>query len=124
MKAFIFSLSIIIAITAFTVASGLYVKSVTDRLLALEKRFPEKEDGESSPSSVITESEELLNSSYEILTAISHTRLPNNVKTSLEHLISCYRHGTYADYMAARENYVEALRSLRQSEIPSLKGII
>ena len=43
MKAFIFSLSIIIVITAFTVASGLYVKSVTDQLLALEKRFPEKD---------------------------------------------------------------------------------
>lgn len=124
MKAFIFSLSIIIAMTALTVTSGLYVKDVTDRLLALEKQFPEKKDGESSPSSVITESEELLNSSYEILSAISHTRLPNNVKTSLEHLVSCYRHGTYADYMAARESYVEALRSLRQSEIPSLKGII
>ncbi|MBQ7780013.1 MAG: hypothetical protein IJ404_05910 [Clostridia bacterium] len=124
MKAFIFSLSIIIAITALTVASGLYVKDVTDRLLELEKQFPEKEDGESSPSSVITESEELLNSSYEILSAISHTRLPNNIKTSLEHLVSCYSHGTYADYMAARESYVEALRSLRQSEIPSLKRII
>lgn len=124
MKAFIFSLSIIIVITAFTVASGLYVKSVTDRLLSLEKQFPEKEDGESSPSSVITESEELLSSSYDILTAVSHTRLPNNVKTSLEHLISCYRHGTYADYMAARKSYVEALRALRQSELPSLRGII
>ena len=88
MKAFIFSLSIIIVITAFTVASGPYVKSVTDRLLSLEKQFPEKEDGESSPSSVITESEELLSSSYDMLTAVSHTRLPNNVKTSLEHLIS------------------------------------
>ena len=124
MKAFIFSLSIIIVITAFTVANGLYVKSVTDRLLSLEKEFPEKEDGESSPSSVITESEELLSSSYDILTAVSHTRLPNNVKTSLEHLISCYRHGTYADYMAARKSYVEALRALRQSELPSLRGII
>ncbi len=124
MKAFIFSLSIIVAITALTVVSGLYVKNVTDRLIALEKRFPEKEDGESSPSAVIAKSEELLNSSYSILTAVSHTRLPNNVKTSLEHLISCYLHGTYADYMSARESYVEALRSLRQAEVPSLKGII
>ena len=124
MKAFVFSLSIIIAISALTVASGLYVKNVTDRLLALEKQFPQKEDGESSPSPVITESEELFNSSYEMLTAISHTKLPNNVKTALEHLVSCYLHGTYADYMAARESYVEALRSLRQTELPSFKGII
>ncbi|MBQ8253896.1 MAG: hypothetical protein IJY94_00135 [Clostridia bacterium] len=124
MKAFIFSLSIILAITALTVVSGLYVKNVTDRLLELEKQFPLKEDGESSPSSVITESEELFSSSYNLLTAISHTRLPNNVKTSLEHLVSCYRHGTYADYMAARESYVEALRSLRQAELPSFRGII
>ncbi len=124
MKAFVFSLSIILAITTLTVVSGLYVKNVTDRLLELEKRFPEKEDGESSPSSVITESEELFNSSYGILTAVSHTKLPNNVKTSLEHLVSCYLHGTYADYMAARESYVEALRSLRQTELPSFKGII
>ncbi len=124
MKAFIFSVSVILVITALSVVSGLYVKNMTDRLLELEKQFPEKEDRESSPSSVMTESEELFNSSYEILTAISHTRLSNNVKTSLEHLISCYRHGTYADYMAARESYVEALRSLRQSELPSFKGII
>ena len=61
MKAFIASLSIILVIIAFTVISGLYVKAVTDRLLDLEAQFPEKEDGESSPSSVITESEELLN---------------------------------------------------------------
>lgn len=124
MKAFIFSASIILLLTVLTVVSGLYVKDVTDRLISLEKKFPEKEDGESSPSAVITKSEELLNSSYEILTVISHTRLPNNVKTSLEHLICCYLHGTYADYMAARESYVEALRSLRQAERPSLKGII
>lgn len=124
MKAFIFSISTILLIIALTVVSGLYVKSVTDRLLAIEKRFPGKEDGESSPSSVITESEELFNSSYGILTAISHTRLPNNVKTALEHLVSCYLHGSYADYMAARESYVEALRSLRETERPSLKGII
>ena len=124
MKAFILALSIILIITAASVTSGLYVTSVTDRLLALERRFPSKTDGESSPSSVITESEELLNSSYKILTAISHTRLPNNVKTALEHLVSCYLHGTYADYMAARESYVEALRSLRQTERPSLSGII
>ena len=124
MKAFIFSLSTIITITALTVVSGLYVKNVTDRLLELEKQFPLKEDGESSPSSVITESEELFSSSYNLLTAISHARLPNNVKTSLEHLVSCYRHGTYADYMAARESYVEALRSLRQAELPSFRGII
>ena len=124
MKAFIFSISTILLIIALTVVSGLYVKSVTDRLLSLEKQFPEKEDGESSPSSVITESEELFNSSYGILTAISHTRLPNNVKTALEHLVSCYLHGSYADYMAARESYVEALRSLRETERPSLKGII
>ena len=124
MKAFIFSIATILVIIALTVVSGLYVKSVTDRLIALEKRFPEKEDGESSPSSVITESEELFNSSYGILTAISHTRLPNNVKTALEHLVSCYLHGSYADYMAARESYAEALRSLREAERPSLKGII
>ena len=124
MKAFIISLSTIILITALTVASGLYVKGVTDRLLLLEKQFPEKEDGESPPSSVITESEELLNSSYGILTAISHTKLHNNVKTAFEHVVSCYRHGTYADYMSARESYVEALRSLRQTELPSLTGII
>jgi hypothetical protein len=124
MKAFIFSISTILLIIALTVVSGLYVKSVTDRLLAIEKQFPGKEDGESSPSSVITESEELFNSSYGILTAISHTRLPNNVKTALEHLVSCYLHGSYADYMAARESYVEALRSLRETERPSLKGII
>ncbi len=124
MKAFIFSVSVILVITALSVVSGLYVKNVTDRLLALEKQFPEKEDGESSPSSVITESEELLGSSYGILTAVSHTKLLNNVKTALEHLVSCYLHGTYADYMAARESYVEALRSLRQTELPSFKGII
>lgn len=124
MKAFIISISTILLVTALTVVSGLYVKSVTDRLLSLEKQFPEKDDGESSPSSVITESEELFNSSYEILTAISHAKLPNNVKTALEHLVSCYLHGSYADYMAARESYVEALRSLRQTERPSLKGII
>ncbi len=124
MKAFTFSVSVILIITALSVVSGLYVKNVTDRLLALEKQFPEKEDGESSPSSVITESEELFGSSYGILTAVSHTKLLNNVKTALEHLISCYLHGTYADYMAARESYVEALRSLRQTELPSFKGII
>ena len=124
MKAFMFSLSIILAITALTVVSGLYVKNVTDRLLELEKQCPLKEAGESSPSSVITESEELFSSSYNLLTAISHTRLPNNIKTSLEHLVSCYRHGTYADYMAARKSYVEALRSLRQAELPSFRGII
>ena len=117
MKAFIISVSTILLVTALTVASGLYVKNVTDRLLCLEKKFPEKKDGESSPSSVIAESEELFSSSYDILTAVSHTRLPNNVKTSLEHLVSCYLHGTYADYMAARESYVEALRSLRQAEV-------
>ena len=124
MKAFIISVLAILLIILISVASGLYVKSVTDRLLALEKQFPEKEDGESSPSPVITESEELLNSSYGFLTAISHTRLPNNVRNALEHLVSCYLHGTYADYMAARESYVEALRSLCQTEKPSLKGII
>ncbi len=124
MKAFIFSLSAILLITALTITSWLYVKNVTDRLLALERQFPEKEDGESSPSSVITESEELFNSSYKVLTVISHTKLPNNVKTALEHLVSCYLHGTYADYMVARESYVEALRSLRQAERPSLMGII
>ncbi len=124
MKAFIISLSTILLVTALTVASGLYVKNVTDRLIALEKHFPEKDDGESSPSSVIAESEELFKSSYDFLTVVSHTRMPNNVKTALEHLASCYLHGTYADYMAARESYVEALRSLRQSELPSLKGII
>ena len=124
MKAFIFSISTILLIIALTVVSGLYVKSVTDRLLAIEKQFPGKEDGESSPSSVITESEELFNSSYGILTAISQTRLPHNVKPALEHLVSCYLHGSYADYMAARESYVEALRSLRETERPSLKGII
>ncbi len=124
MKTFIVALSVILLMIGASTASGLYVKSVTDKLLALEKQFPEKEDGESSPSAVITESEELLNSCYDILTAISHTRMPNNVKTSLEHLVSCYRHGTYADYMAARETYVEALRALRQTERPSLKGII
>ncbi len=124
MKAFILALSIILIITAASVASGLYVKNLTDRLLELEKRFPGKKDGESPPSSVITESEELLDSSYKILTAVSHTRLPNNVKTALKHLVSCYLHGTYADYMAARESYVEALKSLRQIECPSLSGII
>ncbi len=126
MKAFIIALSIIFAVIGLTVASGLYVKGVTDELLALEKQFPdkEKEDGESPPSSVITESEELLNSSYGLLTAISHTKLPNNVKTALEHLVSCYRHGTYADYMAARETYTEALKALKQTERPSFSGII
>ncbi len=126
MKAFIFAISVIVAISALTVASGLYVKSVTDKLLALEKRFPDKgkEDGESPPSSVITESEELLDSSYSMLTAVSHTKLSNNVRNALEHLVSCYLHGTYADYMAARESYVEALRTLRQTELPSLRGII
>ena len=124
MKAFIIAIATIILVISFTLGSGLYVKNVTDRLIALEKRFPKKEDGESSPSSVISESEELFNSSYGILTAISHTRLPSNVKTALEHLISCYLHGSYADYMAARESYVEALRSLRETERPSLKGII
>ena len=124
MKAFIFSLSVILIITASTIASGLYVKGVTDRLIELERTFPEKEDGESSPSLAITKSEELFNSSYGILTAISHTKLSNNVKTSLSHLISCYRYGTYADYMAARASYLEALRSLRQVELPSFKGVI
>ena len=124
MKAFIFSLSTILIITALTVASGLYVKNVTDNLLALEKQFPDKEDGKSPPSPVITESEELFNSNYGILTAVSHTKLPMNVKNSLEHLVSCYLYGTYADYMAARKSYVEALRSLRQTELPSFKGII
>ena len=124
MKAFIIAIATIILVISFTLGSGLYVKNVTDRLIALEKRFPEKEDGESSPSSVISESEELFNSSYGILTAISHTRLPSNVKTALEHLISCYLHGSYADYMSARKSYVEALRSLRETERPSLKGII
>lgn len=124
MKVFIISLSIILLMISLSVASGLYVKSVTDKLLELEKKFPSKEDGESPPSSVMTESEELLNSSYGLLTVISHTRLPNNVKTCLEHLISCYRHGTYADYMAARENYTEALTALKQTEQPSFKGII
>ena len=70
MKAFIFSLSAILIITASTIVSGLYVKSVTDRLIELEKTFPEKQDGESSPSLAITKSEELFNSSYGILTAI------------------------------------------------------
>jgi hypothetical protein len=50
--------------------------------------------------------------------------MPNNVKTALEHLVSCYLHGTYADYMVARKNYVEALQSLRQAERPSFMGII
>ncbi len=124
MKAFICALSVILAITALAVTSGLYVKSVTDRLIALEKRFPEKGDGESPPSSAITESEELLESSYKILTSISHTKLSNNVKTSLSYLVSCYRYGTYADYMAARASYLEALHSLRKTELPSFKGII
>ena len=124
MKAFIFSLSVILIITTSTIVSGLYVKSVTDRLIELEKTFPEKKDGESSPSLAITKSEELFNSSYGILTAISHTKLSNNVKTSLSHLVSCYRHGTYADYMAARASYLEALRSLQKTELPSFKGVI
>ena len=124
MKTFIASLSIILVIIAFTVTSGLYVKNVTDKLLDLEAQFPEKEDGESSPSAAITESEELLSSSYWKLTSLSHTKLANNVKTALSHLTSCYRHGTYADYMSARTSYVEALKSLRQIELPSFKGII
>lgn len=124
MKIFIFSVSIILGIILLTVTSGMHVKGLTDKLLMLEKSFPEKAEGESSSPSAFTESEELLNSSYEFLTSISNSKSINNVKSALKHLISCYDHGTYADYMAGRESYVEALMSLRRAEIPSLKGII
>ena len=124
MKMFIFSATIILSIILLTVTSGLYVKGLTDKLLALEKNFPEKTEGESPSPSALTESEELLNSSYELLTSISNSKSINNIKSALKHLISCYNYGTYADYMAGRESYIEALKSLRRAELPSLKGII
>ena len=124
MKACIISLSILTALLCLSVINALYIDKVCSDLLSLEKSFPDKEDGESSPDRSINRAEELWKSSYVIVTLTCHTESPNTVTLALEHLKSCYLHGSRADYLSARSAFINAVRALDQSEKLSFLNII
>lgn len=124
MKACIISLSILLALLCLSVINAVYIDNVCSELIALEKVFPDKEDGESSPNPSIERAEELWKRSYVFITITCHTESPNAVSLALEHLKSCYLHGSRADYLAARSAFINAIKALDQSEKLSFFNII
>lgn len=124
MKACVIAVSILFLLTFLSILNGMYIKNVISSMLELEESFPDKEDGESSPDPYIERAKELWDNSYDKITLTCHTRLPNNVTLALEHMISCYLHGTKADYLSARVAYVESLKALERSEKLGLGSII
>ncbi len=125
MKACVTAVSILILLTFLSILNGMYIKDVVGSMLKLEESFPDKkDDGESSPDPYIERSKELWDNSYDKITLTCHTKLPNNVTLALEHMISCYLHGSRADYLSARVAYVEALKAFLQSEKLGIGSII
>lgn len=125
MKACVIAASILIILTLLSIVNGTYIKSVIESMLKLEESFPDKlNDEESSPDPYIERAKELWYKSCDKITLTCHTRLPNNVTLALEHMISCYMHGTRADYLSARVAYVEALKAFLNSEKLGIGSII
>lgn len=125
MKACAIAASILILLTFLSILNGMYIKDVLGSMLKLEESFPDKNgDGESSPDPYIERAKELWDNSYDKITLTCHTGLPNNVTLALEHMISCYLHGSRADYLSARVAYVEALKAFSRSEKLGIGSII
>lgn len=125
MKSFLIALSLFAILVTGTVLNCLYLEKVTDELLDLEKAFPTKtEDGKSSPASAIEHARELWQKALSKIQLGANTKYLNAVTTALDNLTDYYEHGTAADYIAARSQFVESLKSLKRSDSLSLGNII
>lgn len=125
MKAFTASLILLAVLLVCSVLNCFYIDRVTEKMLTLCEQFPEKHfDGEEP----LSESIELAVSEWEKarprLRAASKAGYIYSVTTALYNTRDYYLHGTHCDYIAAKNQLVEALMALRVSDSLSFSSII
>lgn len=125
MKAFIASLILLAALLVCSILNCFYIDRVTEKMLILCEQFPEKH---SNGEEVLPESMALAVSEWETararLRAASKAGYIYSVTTALYSTRDQYLHGTHSDYIAARNQLIEALRALRVSDSLSFSSII
>ena len=125
MKSFIIALSLLFLMITATVLNCIYLEKITNNLLDLEKQFPEKaEDGKSSPAAAIDRAKELWEEAFPKIQIGANMRYLNAVSTALNHLCDHYENGSVADYIAARTQFIEAIKTLKHSDSLSIGNII
>ncbi len=125
MKSFIASLVILGILLLCSVINSIYIDRLSDKMLELEKIFPEKsEDGECPPNEKISEALSLWDESKPRLLAAAKNSYVNAISAALYNAADFYEHGAPADYIAARRLLREAVKALQMSDSLSLLGII
>lgn len=125
MKSFLIALTLLALLLTGTLLNCRYLDQVTGELLALEASFPTKYDNEkSSPDPTIDRARELWKQSQFYLEIGANMRHINAISASLDSVANHYANGSVADYLAARHQLIEALRSLRHADALTLRSII
>ena len=125
MKTFAVSLIILVALLISSVINCFYIDKISDKMLDIEKSFPEKiEDGELPPSEKINEAVKLWESSKDRLLASAKASYVNTITNSLNSVRDYYENGSPSDYISARSQLIEAIKNLKTSDSLKLSSII
>lgn len=125
MKAFLCSTVIFALLLGGAVFSSLFLQNTTDRLLALVEEFPIKsEDGESDPDPTLSRAEAFWEERRQLLDISANLRYSNNVTVALKSVIDYYENGSVSDYLVAKRQLIEALKTLRRSDTLRWESIV
>ena len=124
MKSVLLSLALLLALLIGTVANCRYLDTVTGRLLEQEAHFPKKEQEQNTPAEILVSAGAYWQEASERLANTVHTRYLNAVTAALDNVSSYYENGTVSDYLAARKQLTEALRSLQRADALTIASII
>ena len=125
MKTFAASLVILAVLLICSVINCVYIDRISNKLLELEKSFPTKdEEGKLPPSDIITEAQNLWESSKDRLSAAAKSNYIYTITASLNSVCDFYENGSPADYISARSQLIEAIKILKASDSLKFSSII
>ena len=121
MKAFAASLILLAVLAGCAVINCIYIDRTVDKLTALEKSFPEKnQEGELQLSDELKSAVTTWENAAKCIGCTSNMKYINAVTLALDNLTDFYKHGSPADYIAARHLFIESLKALKNADSLSL----
>lgn len=125
MKAFVCTAILFTLLLGGAIVNSLLLDKTTSDLLSLTDEFPVKaEDGSLPPDPTIREVEEIWDRQYRFLALSANQRYLTAVVTALNNVIDYYENGSVSDYLAAKSQLIEALKSLRHSDALRWESVI
>ena len=124
MKAVLLSLTLFGLLFLLATLNCRYLETVTETLLQKEALFPDKEKEKNAPAEALVSAGEYWYTASRRLSNTVHTRYLNAVTTAFDNVISYYENGSVSDYLAARRQLTEALRSLQRADALTVASII